>query len=205
MEHSRFVHLHCHTQYSLLDGANKIEPLFERVRQLKQPALAMTDHGNMFGAIEFYNEAMRHGIKPIIGCEIYVAPGSRLERKGVDKGPKEYNHHLILLAMNMEGYRNLCKLVTLGFMEGFYYRPRVDKELLNQYNKGLIALSACLQGEVAQALSGGQAEKAKSVAEGYAAIFDGRYYLEIQDNQISDQSYACRASQGSFPSRRCHE
>ena len=187
MEHSRFVHLHCHTQYSLLDGANKIEPLFERVRQLKQPALAMTDHGNMFGAIEFYNEAMRHGIKPIIGCEIYVAPGSRLERKGVDKGPKEYNHHLILLAMNMEGYRNLCKLVTLGFMEGFYYRPRVDKELLNQYNKGLIALSACLQGEVAQALSGGQAEKAKSVAEGYAAIFDGRYYLEIQDNKISEQ------------------
>ena len=187
MEHSRFVHLHCHTQYSLLDGANKIEPLFERVRQLKQPALAMTDHGNMFGAIEFYNEAMRHGIKPIIGCEIYVAPGSRLERKGVDKGPKEYNHHLILLAMNMEGYRNLCKLVTLGFMEGFYYRPRVDKELLNQYNKGLIALSACLQGEVAQALSGGQAEKAKNVAEGYAAIFDGRYYLEIQDNKISEQ------------------
>jgi DNA polymerase III subunit alpha len=187
MEHSRFVHLHCHTQYSLLDGANRIEPLLDRVKQLKQPALAMTDHGNMFGAIEFYNEAMRHGVKPIIGCEIYVAPGSRLERKGVDKGPKEYNYHLILLAMNMEGYRNLCKLVTVGFMEGFYYRPRVDKELLKEYNKGLIALSACLQGEVAQALSGGQAEKAKAAAEGYAAIFDGRYYLEIQDNKIAEQ------------------
>jgi DNA polymerase III subunit alpha len=187
MEHSRFVHLHCHTQYSLLDGANKVEPLLDRVKQLKQPALAMTDHGNMFGAIEFYNEAMRHGVKPIIGCEIYVAPASRLERKGVDKGPKEYNHHLILLAMNMEGYRNLCKLVTLGFMEGFYYRPRVDKELLKEYNKGLIALSACLQGEVSQALSSGQAEKAKAAAESYAAIFDERYYLEIQDNKIAEQ------------------
>ena len=98
MDHSRFVHLHCHTQYSLLDGANKIKPLFERVKQFKQPALAMTDHGNMFGAIEFYLEAMRHGIKPIIGCEIYVAPASRFERKGVDKGNREYNNHLILLA-----------------------------------------------------------------------------------------------------------
>jgi DNA polymerase-3 subunit alpha len=187
MEHSRFVHLHCHTQYSLLDGANKIEPLFERLKQLKQPAVAMTDHGNMFGAVEFYNEAIRHGIKPIIGCEIYVAPASRFERKGVDRGPKEYNHHLILLAMNMEGYRNLCKLVTLGFTEGFYYRPRVDKELLKQYNKGLIALSACLQGEVSQALCAGQIERAKAAAEIYATIFDGRYYLEIQDNKISEQ------------------
>jgi DNA polymerase-3 subunit alpha len=187
MEHSRFVHLHCHTQYSLLDGANKIEPLFERLKELKQPAVAMTDHGNMFGAVEFYNEAIRHGIKPIIGCEIYVAPLSRFERKGVDRGPKEYNHHLILLAMNMEGYRNLCKLVTLGFTEGFYYRPRVDKELLKEYNKGLIALSACLQGEVSQALSTGQIEKAKAAAESYAAIFDSRYYLEIQDNKISEQ------------------
>ncbi len=105
MEHSSFVHLHCHTQYSLLDGANKIEPLFERVRQLKQPALAMTDHGNMFGAVEFYSEALRRGIKPILGCEIYVAPTTRFERKGADKGIKEYNHHLVLLAMNRDGYR----------------------------------------------------------------------------------------------------
>ena len=187
MEHSRFVHLHCHTQYSLLDGANKIEPLLERVRQLKQPALAITDHGNMFGAIEFYLEAMRHGIKPIIGCEIYVAPMSRFERKGVDRGNKEYNHHLILLAMNMEGYRNLCKLVTLGFMEGFYYKPRVDKELLREHNRGLIALSACLQGEVASALSAGLIEKAKAVAEGYGSIFEDRYYLEVQDNKIPEQ------------------
>ncbi|MBI2997241.1 MAG: DNA polymerase III subunit alpha [Deltaproteobacteria bacterium] len=187
MEHSRFVHLHCHTQYSLLDGANKVEPLLELVKQLKQPALAMTDHGNLFGAIAFYMEAVRHGVKPIIGCEIYVAPASRFERKGVDKGNKEYNHHLILLAMNLEGYRNLCKLVTAGYMEGFYYKPRVDKELLKEYNRGLIALSACLQGEVASALSVGQVEKAKGAAESYAAIFADRYYLEIQDNKLPQQ------------------
>ena len=187
MEHSRFVHLHCHTQYSLLDGANQIEPLLERVKQLKQPALAITDHGNMFGAIEFYRQSLRHGIKPIIGCEIYVAPASRFERKGVDKGNKEYNHHLILLAMNLEGYRNLCKLVTAGYMEGFYYRPRIDKELLKEHNRGLIALSACLQGEVASALSAGQVEKAKVAAESYAAIFGDRYYLEVQDNKLPQQ------------------
>ncbi|MBI4490981.1 MAG: DNA polymerase III subunit alpha [Deltaproteobacteria bacterium] len=187
MEHSRFVHLHCHSQYSLLDGANKIEPLLERVKGLRQPALAITDHGNMFGAIEFYTEALRYGIKPIIGCEIYVAPASRFERKGVDKGTREYNHHLILLAMNLEGYRNLCKLVTLGYMEGFYYRPRVDKGLLKEHNRGLIALSACLQGEVAYALSGGQIEKAQAAAEAYASIFEDRFYLEVQDNKIPEQ------------------
>src|SRR4030065_1704266 len=147
MNHYLFVPLYCHTQYSLLEGANRIEPLLERVKQPKQPALARTDHGHMCGAIEFYREPLRNGVKPIIGCEIYVAPTSRFERKGVDKGNKEYNHHLILLAMNLEGYRNLCKLVTAGYTEGFYYRPRVDKELLKEYNRGLIALSACLQGE----------------------------------------------------------
>ncbi|HWP57260.1 MAG TPA: DNA polymerase III subunit alpha [Candidatus Acidoferrales bacterium] len=187
MEHSRFVHLHCHTEYSLLDGANRIEPLIQRIKQLKQPAVAMTDHGNMFGAIEFYREAMSAGIKPIIGCEIYVAPTSRFERRGIDRGNKEYNHHLILLAMNREGYRNLCRLVTAGFMEGFYYKPRVDKELLREFNRGLIALSACLQGEVSSALSAGQFDKAKAAAETYASIFDGRYYLEIQDNRLPEQ------------------
>ncbi|HET8564792.1 MAG TPA: DNA polymerase III subunit alpha, partial [Candidatus Binatia bacterium] len=187
MEHSRFVHLHCHTEYSLLDGANKVDKLFDRIKALKQPAVAMTDHGNMFGAIEFYREAMSHGIKPIIGCEIYVAPTSRFERKGIDKGPKEYNNHLILLAMNREGYRNLCKLVSLGYVEGFYYKPRVDKDLLKELNGGLIALSACLQGEVSQALSAGQIEKAKLAAETYASIFAGRYYIEIQDNKLAEQ------------------
>lgn len=187
MEHSRFVHLHCHTEYSLLDGANKVEKLFQRIKSLKQPAVAMTDHGNMFGAVEFYREAMKQGIKPIIGCEIYVAPTSRFEKKGVDKGPKEYNNHLILLAMNHEGYRNLCKLVSLGYMEGFYYKPRIDKELLAYLNGGLIALSACLQGEVCQALSAGNIEKAKTAAETYASIFNDRYYIEIQDNKLAEQ------------------
>ena len=187
MEHSRFVHLHCHTEYSLLDGANKVDKLFERIKALKQPAVAMTDHGNMFGAVEFYREAMSHGIKPIIGCEIYVAPTSRFEKKGVDKGPKEYNNHLILLAMNKEGYRNLCKLVSLGYMEGFYYKPRIDKDLLRELNGGLIALSACLQGEVSQALNYGVYEKAKAAAETYATIFGDRYYIEIQDNKLAEQ------------------
>ena len=187
MEHSRFVHLHCHTEYSLLDGANKVDKLLERIKALKQPAVAMTDHGNMFGAIEFYREALSKGVKPIIGCEIYVAPTSRFDRKGVDKGPKEYNNHLILLAMNLEGYRNLCKLVSLGFIEGFYYKPRIDKELLKEFNGGLIALSACLQGEVSQALSNGNMERARVAAETYASIFGDRYYIEIQDNKLAEQ------------------
>ena len=187
MEHSRFVHLHCHTEYSLLDGANKVDKLFERIKALKQPAVAMTDHGNMFGAVEFYREAVNHGIKPIIGCEIYVAPTSRFEKKGIDKGPKEYNNDLILLAMNSEGYRNLCKLVSLGYMEGFYYKPRIDKELLTEFNGGLIALSACLQGEVSQALNYGLYDKAKAGAETYATIFGDRYYIEIQDNKLPEQ------------------
>ncbi|HEY7167609.1 MAG TPA: DNA polymerase III subunit alpha [Candidatus Binatia bacterium] len=187
MEHSEFVHLHCHTEYSLLDGANRIDNLFDRIKALKQPAVAMTDHGNMFGAVEFYRHAVSHGIKPIIGCEIYVAPASRFERKGVDKGPKEYNNHLILLAMNQEGYRNLCKLVSLGYMEGFYYKPRIDKDLLKELNGGLIALSACLQGEVSQSLSAGNIERAKAAAETYAGIFNDRYYIEIQDNKLLEQ------------------
>jgi DNA polymerase III subunit alpha len=130
---------------------------------------------------------MSHGVKPIIGCEIYVAPTSRFEKKGIDKGPKEYNNHLILLAMNREGYRNLCKLVSLGYMEGFYYKPRIDKELLKELNGGLIALSACLQGEVSQALSGGNIERAKAAAESYLSTFNDRYYIEIQDNKLPEQ------------------
>src|SRR5262245_9968138 len=187
MDNYRFVHLHCPTDNSVLDGANKVEKLFQRIKSIKHPAVAMTDHGNMFGAVEFYREAMKQGIKPIIGCEIYVAPTSRFEKKGVDKGPKEYNNHLILLAMNREGYRNLCKLVSLGYMEGFYYKPRIDKELLGELNGGLIALSACLQGEVCQALSAGNLDKAKTAAETYASIFNDRYYIEIQDNKLAEQ------------------
>ena len=181
---NNFVHLHCHTQYSLLDGANKIAPLIERAKSLGQPAIAMTDHGNMFGAVEFYRKAVAAGIKPILGCEVYVAPGSRYERQGVDRGNREHNHHLILLAMNNEGYRNLCRLVTHGFTEGFYYKPRIDKELLREINAGIIALSGCLSGEMARALTLGSMEQARKVAEEYRAIFDDRYYLEAQDNKL---------------------
>ncbi len=181
---SNFVHLHCHTQYSLLDGANKIDPLIERAKSLGQPAIAMTDHGNMFGAVEFYRKAVAAGIKPILGCEVYVAPGSRYERQGIDRGNREHNHHLILLAMNGEGYRNLCRLVTRGFTEGFYYKPRIDKELLREFNAGIIALSGCLSGEMAKALTLGSMDQARKVAEDYRAIFDGRYYLEAQDNKL---------------------
>ena len=184
MNNHNFVHLHCHTQYSLLDGANKIDPLIERAKDLGQPAIAMTDHGNMFGAVEFYRKAVAAGIKPILGCEVYMAPGSRYERQGVDRGNREHNHHLILLAMNNEGYRNLCKLVTHGFTEGFYYKPRIDKELLREFNAGIIALSGCLSGEMAKALSLGSMEQARKVAEAYRDIFDDRYYLEAQDNKL---------------------
>ena len=184
MSRNSFVHLHCHTQYSLLDGANKIDPLVERAKSLGQPAIAMTDHGNMFGAVEFYRKAVAAGIKPILGCEVYVAPGSRYERQGIDRGNREYNHHLILLAMNDEGYRNLCRLVTQGFTEGFYYKPRIDKELLQEHNAGIIALSGCLSGEMAKALTVGSMEQARKVAEAYRAIFDDRYYLEAQDNKL---------------------
>src|SRR5262245_40536059 len=131
-----FVHLHLHTQYSLLDGANKIDALIPRVKALGMPAVAMTDHGNMFGAVEFYRTAVAAGLQPIIGCEMYVAPGDRRDKQRALQG-EEYetagNYHLVLLAMNADGYRNLCRLVTLGYTEGFYYKPRIDKELLREF------------------------------------------------------------------------
>jgi len=187
-----FVHLHLHTQYSLLDGANKIEALMPRVRELGMPAVAMTDHGNMFGAIEFYKRAVAHGVQPILGCEVYVAPGSRHERRPVRSDDFESggNFHLVLLAMNREGYRNLCRLVSLGYLEGFYYKPRVDKELLRELNGGLIALSGCLASEVNQALAAGSVERARAALEEYRQIFDGRFYVEIQDNRLPRQEKA---------------
>src|SRR3989338_1364607 len=144
MPHTDFVHLHVHTQYSLLDGACLLEKLIEKARDLRMPACAITDHGNIFGAIEFYDLAVKNGVKPIIGCEVYVAPTSRFEKSS--HGIQEASFHLILLAKDELGYRNLMKLVTIGYLEGFYYRPRVDKEVLAKYNDGLIALSSCLQG-----------------------------------------------------------
>ena len=147
--HSEFVHLHLHTEFSLLDGACRLDRLMERARELRFPAMAITDHGVLFGAIEFYQAAMNAGIKPIIGCEVYVAPGSRLEKKAQEhaSGRDKY-HHLVLLAKDETGYKNLVKLVTDAHLEGMYYKPRIDKELLAAHKDGLIALSGCLASEV---------------------------------------------------------
>jgi DNA polymerase III subunit alpha len=183
-----FVHLHLHTQYSLLDGANKIKELLPRVRAAGMDACAITDHGNMFGAVQFFAEAQKAGVKPIIGCELYVAPNSRFDKAGrIDDYEAGGNYHMVVLAMNQHGYRNLCRLVSAGYREGFHYKPRVDKELLRELNGGLIALSGCLRGEVAHNLMLGQSEKARNAAEEMARIFDGRYYLEIQDNRLAKQ------------------
>ncbi|HRZ67370.1 MAG TPA: DNA polymerase III subunit alpha, partial [Candidatus Omnitrophota bacterium] len=189
MQHSHFVHLHVHTQFSLLDGACKIPELIALAKEYRMPAVALTDHGNMFGAIEFYIEAMKNGIKPIIGCEIYVAPGSRLDKSA--SAGEESAYHLILLSKDEEGYRNLMKLVSAGYLEGFYYKPRVDKELLARYSKGLIAQSACLQGEIPYLIVKGKYEEAKVVAGQYKDIFGpGNFYLELQKNLIPEQETA---------------
>jgi DNA polymerase-3 subunit alpha len=189
MKHSNFVHLHLHTQFSLLDGAIRLDDLFQSAKDYRMPALAITDHGAMFGAIEFYQQAQKSGIKPIIGCEVYVAPGSRFEK--TPKGPSEASYHLILLAKNLTGYRNLMKLVSAAYFEGFYYRPRVDKELLQANHEGLIALSACLQGEVPFFLAGGDKKKALQAADELRSIFpDRRFYLELQENKIPEQKKA---------------
>ncbi len=186
-----FVHLHVHTQYSLLDGANKISDLIQKVKAANMPAIAMTDHGNLFGAVEFYRRALAAGVQPIIGCEMYVAPGHRTERKArAGDAESAGNHHLILLVMNEEGYRNLCRLVTLSYKEGFYYKPRIDKELLREWNRGLIALSGCLASEVNEAIAAGSIDRARAVMEEYRAMFDGRYYVEIQDNHLPEQERA---------------
>jgi DNA polymerase III subunit alpha len=182
-----FVHLHVHTQYSLLDGANKIGPLLEHVKQSGMPAIAMTDHGNMFGAVEFFSKAKQQGIKPIIGCEVYLAPGSRHDRTPparTDDVDSAGNYHLILLAESRLGYQNLCRLLTAAYKEGLYYKPRIDKEILGELSDGLIVLSGCLSGEVARALSSGRLDKAREAAEWYARTFKDRFYLELQDNEL---------------------
>jgi DNA polymerase III subunit alpha len=188
-----FVHLHLHTQYSLLDGANKISALIPHVKKLGMPAVAMTDHGNMFGAVEFYKKAVEAGVKPILGCEVYVAPKSRGDRIGrAEDYEAGGNYHLTLLAMNEQGYRNLCHLVTKGFTEGFYYKPRIDKELLRELNAGIIALSGCLSSEVNASIAEHNLERARKVMEEYGGIFGDRYYVEIQDNKLEAQNAANR-------------
>jgi DNA polymerase-3 subunit alpha len=187
MRHANFVHLHLHSQYSLLDGAIRLDDLFQKAQEFRMPALALTDHGSMFGTLEFYQRALRAGIKPIIGCEVYVAPGSRFDKSS--QGISEASFHLILLAKNLTGYRNLLKLVTAGYFEGFYYRPRVDKELLRTHHEGLIALSACLRGEIPHYLLQGEWQKALQAADEFRSIFsDRRFYLELQENRIPEQS-----------------
>jgi DNA polymerase-3 subunit alpha len=176
-----FTHLHVHTEYSLLDGMCRIPQLVRKTKELGMDSLAITDHGVMYGAIEFYREAREAGIKPIIGCEIYIAPGSRLSRTAADKN----NYHLILLAKDKTGYQNLIQLTTKAHLEGFYYRPRVDKELLEQYHEGLVALSACLAGELAQLITSRRYDDAKQTALWYKQTF-GDYYLEIMRHPIPE-------------------
>ncbi|MCR5800498.1 MAG: DNA polymerase III subunit alpha [Lachnospiraceae bacterium] len=182
-----FVHLHTHTEYSLLDGSNKIVEYVKKVKELGMNSAAITDHGVMYGVIDFYKEARKEGIKPIIGCEVYVAPGSRFDRE-TNPGEGRY-YHLVLLAENNTGYSNLCKIVSRGFTEGFYYRPRVDEEVLRQYHEGIIALSACLAGELPRYLARGMYEEGKKIVEKYVDIFGkDNYFLELQDHGIDEQA-----------------
>ncbi len=193
MDDAGFVHLHLHSQYSLLDGAVKIDDLIRRVKECGMPAVAVTDHGNMFGAKEFYLKAKAAGVKPIIGCEIYVAPGSRFDKSNA-RGSSEASYHLVLLCQNLTGYRNLCYLVSMGFREGFYYKPRVDWELLKSHNEGLIALSACLGGELPTLVSMNRREELLERARAISGIFDeGRFYLELQENFLPEQEPVNRA------------
>jgi DNA polymerase-3 subunit alpha len=187
MPRADFVHLHLHTQYSLLDGACQLDRLMAKAKEFRMPALAMTDHGNLFGAVDFYALANREGIKPIIGCEVYIAPGSRFERTPQD-GQYEGANHLTLLVRDMTGYKNLIKLVTAGYIEGFYYKPRIDRELFAQHARGLLALSGCLNSEFCHALLAQDEAKASETARWYMDVL-GRenFYLEIQDHGLTDQ------------------
>ncbi|HTY07805.1 MAG TPA: DNA polymerase III subunit alpha, partial [Candidatus Edwardsbacteria bacterium] len=185
MQHARFTHLHVHSEYSILDGLIPVKQLVKRALDFKLPALALTDHGNMFGALEFYTQAKEAGVKPIIGSEVYVAPGSRFEKAANDSG--ERSHHLVLLARDETGYRNLMKLSSAGFIEGFYYKPRIDKELLASHAAGLLAMSSCLKGEVSQAILRGDTAKAREIAAFYQGLFGEHFFLEIQDHGMADE------------------
>lgn len=183
MAMSEFIHLHVHTGYSLLDGAIRLKDLVARVQELEMDAVAITDHGTLFGVLDFYEKMRGAGVKPLLGCELYVAPGSRQDRKG-----KGDHNHLVVLAMDQVGYHNLMRLVTRAHLEGFYYKPRVDKELLQELNGGLIALSSCLHGEVARHLGADDVKAAEAAAREYAEIFPDRFYLEAQANELPEQA-----------------
>src|SRR2546426_6849111 len=188
MPEQKFTHLHLHTDYSLLDGAIQIKPLSNRIEELRMPACAMTDHGNMFGAISFYNAMKSRGVKPIIGCETYITRGSRKDRAAAAPGEKA-NFHLILLAKDYEGYRNLSRLTSKAFTEGFYYKPRIDKELLAQHSKGLIALSSCMSGVPSALLAQDRFDDAAAAALEFEEILGkGNYFLEIQEHGLEPQA-----------------
>ena len=181
-----FVHLHTHTEFSLLDGSNKIKEYVKRVKELGMTAAAITDHGVMYGVIDFYKEAIKEGIKPILGCEVYVAPNSRFDRE-LTGGDDRY-YHLILLAENNTGFSNLTKIVSHGFTEGFYYKPRVDMEILRRYHEGIICTSACLAGEVQRYIVKGLYDEAVKSAKKHLECFgEGNYFLELQDHGIPEQ------------------
>src|SRR5512134_3301403 len=188
-----FVHLHLHSEYSLLDGACRIEEMLDRAVELQMPAVAITEHGNMFSSIVFHDQARKRGLNPVLGCEVYVAPGDRRTRSG---SPGEAANHLVLLAETREGYHNLIKLVSSGYTEGFYYKPRIDKDLLARHATGLIGLSSCLKGEVATGLRTEQPQKALLAAAAYRDILGpGNFFLEMQWHGIEEQ----RTVNGALP------
>ncbi|MDR1950915.1 MAG: DNA polymerase III subunit alpha, partial [Bacteroidales bacterium] len=181
-----FTHLHVHTQYSILDGQADVAKILARAKELDMDALAITDHGSMFGVFDFHSQAKKFGIKSIIGCEFYVTNGSRFEKKHTDESG---SNHLVLLAKNAQGYQNLCRLCSLGYKEGFYYRPRIDKEILRQYSEGLICLSACLGGEIPKLLNAGKYERAENVVKEFLEIFGDDFYLELQNHGLEEQKH----------------
>ncbi len=183
-----FVHLHVHTEYSLLDSACRLDRLMARAKELGFPAMAMTDHGNMYGAIEFYQAAKKADLKPIIGCEVYVAPGSRLEKKP-GSGMRDIYHHLLLLAKDQTGYHNLINLVTAANLEGYYYKPRIDKEILARYSQGLIALSGCLASEIPEAIVKDDLKRARDAIDWFKQVLGpDNFYLELQNHGIPEQA-----------------
>src|SRR3989440_10970370 len=188
MSHADFVHLHLHTEYSLLDGACRLDRLMDKAHELKFSSLAITDHGVLYGAIDFYQAAKEKGIKPIIGCEVYVAPGSRLEKKTSSGGRDVYNH-LVLLAKDEIGYQNLIKLTTAAHLEGYYYKPRIDKELLATHKEGLIALSGCLASEIPEWIQKDQLPKAREAIDWFKqTLGPENFYLELQNHGIPEQA-----------------
>ena len=189
MPHADFVHLHLHTEYSLLDAACRLDKLMDRAHDLHFPALAITDHGVLFGAVDFYKGAMDKGIKPIIGCEVYVAPGSRLEKKSSGGGGRDVYHHLLLLAKDEPGYRNLVQLVTDAHLQGYYYKPRIDKEILAERKEGLIALSGCLASEIPEAIVRDDLAKARDTIDWFKQTLGAEnFYLELHNHGLAEQA-----------------